>query len=144
MIEPVHRLLPELDAIVVDFWTGGAYGELRIMRCQSCGFWIHPPTSICPDCLSRDVRTEAASGSATLRSFAVNHLPIHSEVPLPFIVALVELVEQTGLVLHSNLVNCSPEAAQIDMGVRVVFEPHGEVFVPLFEPADPSSARHPD
>ena len=33
--------------------------------------------------------------------------------------------------------NCPPEQVKIGMLVRVVFEEHGEVHVPLFEPAEP-------
>ena len=51
--------------------------------------------------------------------------------------ALVELVEQEGLRFMTNLVNCDPESVSIGMPVRVLFEDHGEIFVPVFEP-DPT------
>jgi hypothetical protein len=38
----------------------------------------------------------------------------------------------------TNLVNCAPDDARIDMPLRVVFEhhpdPEGDVYLPLFEP----------
>ena len=49
----------------------------------------------------------------------------------------VELVEQEGLRFMTNLVNCDPESVSIGMPVRVLFEDHGEIFVPVFEP-DPT------
>ena len=52
--------------------------------------------------------------------------------------ALVEIVEQTGLRLTTNLVNCPLEDIRIGMAVRVVFrhleDPGGDVWLPLFEP----------
>jgi uncharacterized OB-fold protein len=113
---------------------GGTQGELRVLRCQECRHWIHPPTAVCPICLSGDVAFEATSGKGSLFSFAVAHLPAGPNVPVPYTIALVELPEQSGLRLLSNLVNCDPKDATVDMPVRVGFEKHADVFVPVFEP----------
>jgi hypothetical protein len=40
---PLIRLLPRLDDDVAFFWTAGADGVLRFLRCNACGFFIHPP-----------------------------------------------------------------------------------------------------
>jgi uncharacterized OB-fold protein len=57
---------------------------------------------------------------------------------LPYIVAIVEIVEQPSVRLTTNLVNCAPDDARIEMPVRVTFEHHpdpdGDVYIPLFEP----------
>jgi hypothetical protein len=134
MTAPIFRLVPELTPISGDFWSGGAHGELRIQRCQACGYWIHPPTEICPNCLSRELAAEATSGKGTLFSFAVSHQAAGPGVPVPYTIALVELPEQAGLRVLSNLVNCEPADTRVEMPVRVVFEQHDDVFVPLFEP----------
>jgi uncharacterized OB-fold protein len=134
MTTPIFRLVPELTSNTADFWSGGEHGELRIQRCQACGYWAHPPTDICPRCLSRELAAEATSGRGVLFSFAVSHQPAGPDVPIPYTIALVELPEQTGLRVLSNLVNCAPEDARVDMPVRVVFEQHDDVYVPLFEP----------
>jgi uncharacterized OB-fold protein len=55
-------------------------------------------------------------------------------VTTPYIIALVELEEQPHLRLTTNLVNCRAEDVDIGIPVRVVFEDHGDVFVPLWEP----------
>ena len=50
-------------------------------------------------------------------------------------IAIVELPEQAGLRLTTNLVGVAPDDVRIDMDVRVVFEQHdGDVYLPLFEP----------
>jgi uncharacterized OB-fold protein len=67
-------------------------------------------------------------------TYTVNHHPFNPAVPVPYLIAIVELVEQHGLRFTTNLVNCASEDAAIGLPVRVVFEQHGEVYVPLFEP----------
>jgi uncharacterized OB-fold protein len=131
---PVLRLLPLVTDQNRHFWTGGAHGELRFLRCTACRHWIHPPQPICPACLGRELGVEAASGRARVATFTVNHQRWIPGFEPPYLVAIVELPEQTGLRLTTNLVNCAPEDARIDMPVRVVFEQRDDVWIPLFEP----------
>jgi uncharacterized OB-fold protein len=118
------------------FWTGGARGELCFLRCAPCGTYVHPPAPVCPACLSRDVAPAAVSGRATVATFTWNHQPWVPAPDHPYAIAIVEIEEQPGLRLMTNLVNCPAEAVRIGMPVRAVFEAHGEVWIPLFEPAD--------
>ena len=46
-------------------------------------------------------------------------------------------VEQEGLRFTTNVVGCPPEDVHIGLPVRVQFEQHGEVFVPVFVPDRP-------
>jgi uncharacterized OB-fold protein len=68
----------------------------------------------------------------------------HSFVPgvdVPYTVALVELDEQPGLRLLTNVVDCAPERVRIGMRVGVVFEPvdgADGVSLPRFHPEDGS------
>ena len=128
------RSLPLLDALNRDFWTGGASGELRIYRCRGCGLWLHPPIPMCRRCRSRDTGPEPVSGLGTVFSISINHHPWNPAVPVPYLVAMVELAEQSDVRLVTNIVNCPLEDVYIGQPVRVIFEPHGEIFVPLFQP----------
>jgi uncharacterized OB-fold protein len=130
------RILPALTPENRAFWTGGARGELRILRCTACRRWVHPPVASCPACAGR-LAAEAASGRGTVFTFTVNHQPFRPEVPPPYVIAIVELAEQADLRLPTNVVNCAPDRVACGMTVRAVFERHGEIFVPLFEPAEP-------
>jgi uncharacterized OB-fold protein len=137
---PPFRILPKLTDNNRDFWTGGERGELRLWRCQDDGYYIHPPQPICPICHSKNLKTEAVSGRATLASFSVNHQPWMPGPELPYIVAIIEIIEQPSVRLTTNLVNCPVELAHIDMELRVTFEHHpdpdGDVYIPLFEPGE--------
>lgn len=136
--DPPFRILPKLNDENRDFWTGGANGALRFWRCQDCGLYIHPPQPLCPRCHSKNMATEPVSGKATLASFTINHQAWMPGPELPYVVAIVELVEQTALRLTTNLVNCPHDQIRVGMPVRVVFEhhadPEGDVYIPLFEP----------
>ena len=39
------RILPELNNRNRHFWQGGKNGTLVFLRCQVCGYYLHPPTS---------------------------------------------------------------------------------------------------
>ena len=64
------------------------------------------------------------SGRATLASYTVNHHPWLPGVELPYVIGLVEMAEQAGLRLTTNIVNCPPDAVHGGMDVQVVFEHH--------------------
>jgi hypothetical protein len=131
---PSLRLQPRLDADNTFFWTSGADGRLRFLRCEECRTFVHPPAPVCPSCLSRSLAPELVSGRATLESFTVN---IQEWIPgsEPYIVAWVSIVEQPDVRLTTNLVGVEPEDARIGMAVEVVFEENGAVYLPLFRPA---------
>lgn len=135
-----YRLLPLLDDAVRPFWTGGARGELTFWRCQPCGHYLHPSAPVCPECLSRDLTPEAVSGRGTVVSFTVNHRAWNQTVPVPYVVALVELVEQPGLRLMANLTGADPGALAVGLPVRVTFEHEGDVWLPSFQPDQAASA----
>jgi uncharacterized OB-fold protein len=128
------RKVPMLEELNRGFWTGGRHNQLQLRRCANCGFWVHPPRPVCPRCWGRELPWQATSGRATLYTFTINHKAWNPEVPTPYVIGMVELAEQAGLRLSTNIVNCAPEEVHIGMPLRVLFEPQGEHFVPLFEP----------
>jgi len=129
---------PRIPPAITDenraYWTGGATGNLMMSHCNSCARFFHPPASTCPECAG-EAEPRQVSGNGTLYTFTVNRHPYHPDVPPPYVVAIVELVEQAELKFTTNLVNCDPDAIDIGMPVRVVFEQAGDAWVPIFEPA---------
>lgn len=134
MAERPFRLLPRVTPENEHFWTGGADGRLQLLRCAECSFWVHPPSSHCPECLTKDLRVEAVSGRAEVVTWTVNHQPWIPGFEPPYVVAIVELAEQKGLRLTTNVVGCSHDAVRIGLPVRVRFEQYDDVWLPLFEP----------
>jgi uncharacterized OB-fold protein len=126
--------LPALTAENAFFWRSGERGVLRFMRCQACGHYIHPPLPICAVCKSREVRDEAVSGRGTVLTYTINHQVWEAGLEAPYVIAIVEMDEQSGLRLTSNIVNCDIQAVAIGMRVQVLFERCVDVWLPLFEP----------
>jgi acetyl-CoA acetyltransferase/uncharacterized OB-fold protein len=135
--------LPALEPETEHFWRACREGRLEIVRCRDCGWWVHPPRPVCPRCHKRDVGWEQASGRGAIVSFTVNHQPWFPGMEVPYAIALVELAEQEGLRLTTNLVGCAPADVRIGMAVRVTFRPvSDDVALPLFEP-DPAPIAVP-
>lgn len=131
---PPIRLLPRLDADNTFFWTSGADGRLRFLRCRACRTYVHPPAPRCPACLEGDLSPEPVSGRAVVESYTVNH---QQWIPgsEPYVVAWVSIVEQPDLRLTTNLVGVEPEELAVGTAVEVFFEEHEGVHLPLFRPA---------
>jgi len=128
------RRVPSLHDLNRGFWTGGGEGKLRLLRCRACGFWVHPPRPICPKCRQGNLRWEPTTGRATLFTYTLNRKPWNPDVPVPYVIGIVELPEQEGLRLTTNIVNCAVEDLYITMPLRVTFQQQGEFYIPVFEP----------
>jgi uncharacterized OB-fold protein len=133
--EPFARVRPKVTERNAHFWQGGADGQLRLLRCQSCGTYLHPPTAACWSCRSLHVVPEVLSGRGVVYAYTINHYRWLPDMEPPYIVAEVELVEQEGLRLMTNIVVCPLDQVRTGMEVEVVFARHDDVYVPLFRPA---------
>jgi uncharacterized OB-fold protein len=127
------RAQPRLDSDNRSFWTGGAAGQLLIMRCRDCARFIHPPRPICPKCLSENVAPEAVAGTGLVDTFTLNYQKWNPSLEVPFVIARVALDGAPGVYLTTNIVGCPPEEVDIGDRVRVTFEQQGEIYYPLFE-----------
>jgi uncharacterized OB-fold protein len=145
MSEKVFRLLPAVGPENEHFWKGGADGELRFLRCDDCRTFVHPPSPVCPECLSRSLRPEAVSGRAIVHTYTVNEQPWIPGFDPPYVVAIVDIEEQAGLRLTTNIVNCGIDDVAIGMSVTVCFEECEDgIFIPLFEPDRERSDDRPE
>ncbi len=139
MSRPGFRVMPAVTPENEHFWGGGAEGELRFQRCIACGTLIHPPSPVCPTCLSREFETPPVSGRGRVFSYTINHQPWIPGFDPPYIVAIVEIEEQPSLRLTTNLVGIEPDDVEIGLPVRVCFEQWDDVYIPLFEPIEGST-----
>ena len=137
---PVLRLLPRLEPENEFFWTSGADGRLRFLRCTSCRRYVHPPGPRCPYCLETGLAPEAVSGRATLVAHTLN---VQEWIPGsgPYLIGLVAIDEQDDVRLTTNLVDVAPEDVRTGMAVEVVFDHHEDVYLPLFRPVTGEDPR---
>jgi len=127
------RPLPLPDHETAFFWEATARRQLEILRCQTCKTWVHYPKPSCWNCSSGDLKPEGVSGRGTVYSYTVTHQDVPGYTA-PFAVVIVELEEQAGLRMVSNVVDVPPEDVRIGMPVEVTFQPVAEdVWLPLFK-----------
>ncbi|WP_407688122.1 Zn-ribbon domain-containing OB-fold protein [Mycobacterium sp. HUMS_1102779] len=107
--------------------------ELLIEHCDACAHWVHPPGGECRDCGATLV-ARPVSGRGTVFTYTVNHHPYNPEIPTPYVIAIVELAEQSGLRVASNIVGCEPGSVACGMNVDLRPE-RGSGGAPVFAPA---------
>jgi uncharacterized OB-fold protein len=112
-------------------------GELHLQRCDRCGYVRHPPSGVCPECLSTDATWIADTGEASVWSHSVYH---HAYAPafadlVPYNVVVVQLV--SGPVFVTNAVEVEPDQLFVGMRGRVVpfATPDNDWALPLFVPS---------
>ncbi|MBI3785763.1 MAG: OB-fold domain-containing protein [Deltaproteobacteria bacterium] len=129
------RPTPALEPRTEAFWRACRAGRLEFTHCVACDYLIHPSRPICPKCRGRNLDVKQVSGRGRVHSYTANHKAWYPGQDVPYLIALVELIEQHGLRLMTNIVDCPIEAVHIGMPVRVRFESlNDEVGLPLFEP----------
>jgi uncharacterized OB-fold protein len=127
------RPLPKLDSDNRAFWTGGAEGELRIHHCNDCSTFIHPPRPVCRKCLSDNVTPQAVPGTGVVDTFTINYQKWMPGMETPFVIARIALDGAPGVFLTSNIINVDVDSVEFGDKVKVVFEQHEDVHIPLFE-----------
>ena len=139
------RPLPEPDELSAPFWAAAAQGRLEIQRCGGCGVYHFPAVVACPDCAGTDLRYEQVSGRGRVFSVTETAAGARHEWHrrrLPYLVGLVELVEQPGLLLLTNFPRDSRDDVRTGRQVQFHAEPvTEEIGLPQFhvvdQPADP-------
>lgn len=128
--------VPVADGVTAFYWEGAAAGELRVLRCAPRAHLSHPPEVSCPECGSTDLEPVTISGRGSVYSFAIVRQAFDPAFlpELPYVVALVELDEQPGLRVLSNIVECDIDAVEIGMPVEVTFDVRDGTVVPQFRP----------
>lgn len=139
--ESWDRVVPKITDANRHFWQGGADGRLHILRCTNCGFYLHPPRPVCRRCRSTAVAPEPVSGRGSVYSYTINHYQWVPGFTPPYVVATVELDEQSGLQLITNLIDCPDDDLRCDLEVEVLFAHHRDVYIPIFRPAGGSLKR---
>jgi uncharacterized OB-fold protein len=104
------------------FWEGAKRHELWMPRCRRCNKFFFYPREVCPTCLNSDIEWQQVSGNGRLHSFTVIHQPANPNFvdDVPYVYAMVQLDEGPRMI--SNLVECAPGDAQVDMRLTVVYD----------------------
>lgn len=129
--------MPAPDALTEFFWDGVKQHKLMMLQCRSCGHYIHTPKPVCRFCLSMDLAPKQVSGRATLYSWTVAMQAFHPfwGDKMPYVYAIVELVEQPGLKMATNIIDYLEDELAVEMPLEVVFkEVAPDLILPYFRP----------
>ena len=146
MTKPLEGIpLPDIENLPDyerGFWEAARSHELGIQQCSDCKTFRHLPTPMCPSCHSLEYGWTKMSGRGTVYSHLIVRHPVHGALrekeQTPYNICLIELEEQEGLRIVSNVLNIAPEDLNIGMPVEVTFMPTVDdptVVLPLFIPA---------
>jgi hypothetical protein len=120
------------------FWEGAKAGELRYVRCTSCGQPDFPAAPHCRNCLKDALEWQVSAGVGRLYSYTVVWRPVTPDFTTPYAPAVVDLDE--GYAMMTNLVGLDTDEIRVDMRVTVQFEKlAGDLALPYFRPLDSGS-----
>lgn len=128
------RPAPLPDGESAPYWAAAKAHKLELPHCETCGRYAFPPRPLCPVCLVKPAWSEV-SGRGTVYTFTIMRDSFMKGFEPPYVVAEVELEEQPGLRLVTNIVDCDVADVHIGQPVEVTFEDRsGSVTVPQFRP----------
>ncbi|MDP2661853.1 MAG: zinc ribbon domain-containing protein, partial [Dehalococcoidia bacterium] len=73
MDDVVGPYIPRKTADADPYWEGARQNELRYQVCNGCQATVFHARSICPYCLSEDLRWTVSGGKGRIYSFTVLH-----------------------------------------------------------------------
>ena len=129
--------VPEPSELTQFYWDAVEQHRLELLRCQSCGHYVHYPRRICNRCLSDDLAPEEVSGRGTLYSYTeimqASH-PYYRD-KLPYVIGIIDLGEEPGVRLPTGIVDCPADDLRCGMPMEVVFRQVTPTLVlPYFRP----------
>ena len=131
------RPLPRLHELDTQaFWRATKDHELRYQQCDDCDTVVFYPRRHCTGCLGNSLTWKTSSGQGTVYTYSIVRQSYHPFFRglVPYAVAWIDLDE--GPRLLSNLVGIENTLDDLKIGqrVRVTWEDHEELAIPLFEP----------
>ncbi len=130
-----NKPLPIITDDNRQYWEYCQQHELRMQKCNDCGYIRFPPGILCPQCHSMDAEWVKLSGKGKIYSFVVYRRAFHPayEDDIPYAVAIIQLSE--GPRMESNITGTRVEDLSIDIPVEVYFDDvTDEVSLPKFKP----------
>jgi uncharacterized OB-fold protein len=135
--------VPQPGPLAEFYWDAVEQGRLDILRCDNCGHYVHYPRPICDVCLGESLTPATVSGRGTVYAWTAVMQAFHPYFvdKLPYLLAVIELEEQAGLKVTTNLVEVEEDKVWCGLPVEAVFTEVCPGFVlPFFRPARAAGA----
>jgi len=135
-VQAKPKPVPVISSWAKPFWDAAKEGKLLYQRCKDCNTNVFYPRIACTNCFSDNLEWVESSGKGTVYTYTVveSNPPSAFIQDLPFVIAIIKL-EEEGVQMLSNIVDCDPHEVECDMPVEVVFEKlNDEITLPKFKP----------
>jgi uncharacterized protein len=129
--------IPVPNEVTQPFWDAANEGRLVIQRCQACLRRQHPPHVFCLSC-GGEVDFQPVSGRGRVHAYSFVHEPRNQAFAdvAPYTLAVIELEEQPGLIMLSNLPGVPQDQIRPGLAVEVAFERlTPQIALPQFRPS---------
>ena len=84
--------------------------------------------------MGQNLAPQDVSGEGVIEAFTINHQAWLPEDNVPYVIAIVSLVGCPNVRLTTNIVGVATNDIRIGLPVKVVFEQHDDVWLPMFTP----------
>ena len=121
--------------LTAEFWRAAERHQLVRPLCERCGRSFFTPQVACPHCQSEAWHYEPSDGIGAMYSYTVVHRPPDPRFSPPYVLAVVELVNE-GWQLMSNIVDVPHDQLALDMPVTPRWIVREERTLPAFTRAD--------
>ena len=132
---PEGMPIPVVEPLTEPYWSAARAHRLVIQRCTACGTYRHLPHRLCGNCQSPDHEWVESAGLGTVYTYTIVGHPVHDATndAVPYNVAIVELDDCGGVLVPSNIVDCSSDEMAVGMAVTVEWDPVTEdITIPRF------------
>ncbi len=129
--------LPKPNLTTQPFWSAAHAHRLIIQRCDQCASLRFYPSAGCHHCASPNFTWVDVSGRGRVYSWIVvrRTVDIAWQKRVPFVSAIIELEEQSGVLMPGLLTDIAPEKVLADLEVEVWFElVSQEISIPRWRP----------
>jgi len=115
--------VPDASESTRFYWDAIADHRLELLRCQSCGHFVHYPRPVCDRCLSDDLKPEEISGRGTLYSWCEVMQPSHPYFAerLPYLIGVIDIEEEAGVRIPTGIVDCRADELRCGAEMEAVF-----------------------
>ena len=127
-------LLPRIEPENEYYWTAGQDGAIKIQKCSDCGKLRHTAVPICRECRSMEFEYAPMSGKGYVLGYTINYQQWLPNMPPPYVIVIVGLVEDLGIRITSNLEDVDYDDLEVGMAVEAFFEQAEDVWLPKFRP----------
>lgn len=101
---PASNLVPVTDdRDSAGFWEAARRGELAVQVCEPAGHVLHLPRGYCHHCDSFAVRWSVVRGRGTVHTWTTVEHAVDPAFPVPYTLVLVELDDESGVRLVTDL-----------------------------------------